>query len=128
MPTIPPPPLSFRHRDDEGYFTIPWQRHFLKQQEAAAASAPADAHYVVVSPDGDLPNAANLGALDSGWVHSAVSLGAATLGSFPVVYQDLAPTVNVSIPANMGAIVPDHFTLAAGKVLTLAAGAVFEIT
>lgn len=126
MPSASPPPLSFRHRNEEGYFEIPWQRFFLEAQAGIVASAPAGAFYVVLTADGSLPNAQSLGALRTGWIHSTVSGVSALLDAQPVTYQDLAPTVDITIPANMGAIVPDHFAIAG--VLTLAAGAVFEIT
>lgn len=129
MPQTSPPPIGFKkHTNDEGYFEIPWQQFFLEQQQANNASAPAGAFYVVLTADGDLPNAQSLGALATGWIHNTSSLGSGLLDSTPVQYQDLAPTVDVTIPANMGAIVPERFTIAAGHVLTLAAGAVFQIT
>jgi len=129
---VGPPPISFPHRGPDGYFQQPWQRYFLSLSAVfdpvGPGVAPGDGPFVTTTVNPDLTGATNLGVLASGWIHSSVSGAVATLGSFPVVYNDLQPSVDVTIPANMGAIVTDRFVLAAGRILTLSAGAVFQIT
>jgi len=127
---IAPPPISFPHRQADGYFAQPWQQFFLRLQSVLATSAlaPADGPFVTTEANADLTNETNLGALASGWLRSTVALGVATLTSLVVVYSNLEPTVSVTIPANHGAVVPDRFVVAAGQALIVEAGAVFQIT
>ncbi len=129
MPSTTPPPFSTNFKGENQDISEPWKQFLLGiQRSLVSGAAPSDAGYVVVEDNPDLTNEVNLGALVSGWLHSSVSAGLATVTSLPVGYTAMEPTVDVTIPANMGAIVPDHFTIAAGKVLTVAAGAVFQIT
>ena len=129
MPPLQPPPIEIPFFDERGNIAEAWKKFLLNlRQGFVASAAPADAVYVVGTANADLTSEINLGALASGWLRIAVSAGLATVTSLVVTYTAMEPAVDVTIPATMGAIVPDHFTIAAGKVLTIGPGAVFQIT
>lgn len=127
-PAVQPPPFETDFFDDQQSITEIWKKFLLSlQRQLAIAAAPADAKYLVATADPSLTDEVNLGALASGWLHISVSTGVATVTSLAVTYTAMEPSGDVTIPANMGAVVPDRLIIAAGKVLTIAPGGVLQI-
>lgn len=128
MPSVQPPPFEVPFQAENGDIAEIWKKFLLTLQRGlVAGAAPSDAAYVVATANSDLTNEINLGALASGWLRISVSAGLATLSSLVVPYTSMEPAVDVTIPANMGAVVPDRFIIAPGKVLTIGPGAVLQI-
>jgi hypothetical protein len=128
MPTVSPPPIEVPFFDENGNITEPWKKYLLSLRQAlAAGAAPSDAAYLVAQANADLTNEIDLGSLANGWLRIAVTAGLATVSSLAVLYTAMEPSDDVTIPANMGAVVPDRLIIAAGKTLTIGPGAVLQI-
>ena len=126
---FPPPPTDTVPFEGGKIFTTAWQRWFLLLQKAfITAVAPGDAPFFTFTASAILTAAQNLGALASGYLKITTLAGVATASTVVVLSSQLEPADNVSIPANESAIVADRFVIAAGKTLTIGAGAVFQIT
>ncbi len=124
---ISPPPFESTFNQGNAITEI-WKKFILDLQRfAATGGAPSDATYIVTEDNPDLTNEINLGLMSTGWLHISVAALVATVTSLSVLYTAMEPSGDVTIPANMGAVVPDHFTIAPGKTLTLSPGAVLQI-
>lgn len=89
------------------------------------AGAPADATYIVQTPDGDLPNAQNLDILATGLVKNTTSTGVLSIAAAGTDYTSPTGTeslTNKTITSPSGTFT--DFGVAGATLLTIATGAV----